>query len=111
MIQNLGEEAIIFAWNQEVQSQYTGIWRGNPSDLASIPRAVPQWITLTKIDLFHSPLNRRKQVMLKGPFFPFHDNPSIPSLADKCFSTNQSVGPMDPLDKYHLIAGESIKNM
>ena len=49
MMQNWEEGAISKAWIQEVQNQYTGVWREHLPDLPCIPRYVPHWIQFSSV--------------------------------------------------------------
>lgn len=46
MMQNLGEGAIIMAWNQEVSSQSSEVLGTYPPDLSCIPRYAAHWSSL-----------------------------------------------------------------
>lgn len=78
---------------------YWGL-EGHLSDLPYIPRHVPHWITLTEIDFFtlSSPNKQKRATEAQGTPFSSHDSPKILNLAAKCYSTNQSAGPIEPLN-------------
>ena len=48
-MQNWEEGAISKAWIQEVQNQYTGVWREHLPELPCIPRYVPHWIQFSSV--------------------------------------------------------------